>query len=357
MYFEDGRKAIEDAPDAANPLSISAMSCVNPSSCLRISLFHVAEWSRGPSECILMIPRPFHSDPVHSTCIPSHSPGISAQCLKPVSRTISFSSTTPSLHPTTGTSAPRSESARGQLPAHSRHGHRPRHFTTDAGVFARAAGILPSNLPVMEDPKFLADRENMFGRSWQKSDVERGRPEAMVHMRKAFDVLEALLADGREWIAATEEVSLADIEAAWPFDWLLELKALPAELFSETLHPKTFAWLKRFRSAIKTAKSSTKKPVTLKGQEAFNSITSAQLHDGDETIDDKDPLALKAGSEVEVWPIDSGFKQRDRGQLVKLTKDEVSIAVKCPVGSKEIHLHAPRWGFRVAEVGATGAKL
>lgn len=85
-------------------------------------------------------------------------------------------------------------------------------FTTDAGVFARAAGILPSNLPVMEDPKFLADRENMFGRSWQKSDVERGRPEAMVHMRKAFDVLEALLADGREWIAATEEVSLADIE-------------------------------------------------------------------------------------------------------------------------------------------------
>lgn len=84
-------------------------------------------------------------------------------------------------------------------------------FTVDAGVFMRAAQSLPSQLPVMKDEKFLKDREEFSGASWKPSDREKQRPEALVHLRHAFDILELLLADGRQWIASTDKVSLADI--------------------------------------------------------------------------------------------------------------------------------------------------
>lgn len=84
-------------------------------------------------------------------------------------------------------------------------------FTVDAGVFMRAAQCLPSELPALKDEKFLRDREEFSGASWKKEDRERQKPEALVHLRSAFDLLESLLNDGRQWIAGTEKISLADI--------------------------------------------------------------------------------------------------------------------------------------------------
>ena len=86
-------------------------------------------------------------------------------------------------------------------------------WNIDAGVFVRAAQSLPPEMPLLNDPKFTKDREEYTGRSWAKADVARMRPEALAHMRDAFDLLETgLLADGREWILETEKPSLADIE-------------------------------------------------------------------------------------------------------------------------------------------------
>ena len=83
----------------------------------------------------------------------------------------------------------------------------------DGGVFARTAQLLPTDLPLLNDPKFIKDREDFSGRSWAKAQVTSMRPEALAHMREMFDFLETgLLADGREWILKTEKPSLADIE-------------------------------------------------------------------------------------------------------------------------------------------------
>lgn len=83
----------------------------------------------------------------------------------------------------------------------------------EAGTFARAAGIIPSDLPVVKDPKFAKDREQFSGRPWNREAMERNRPENLVYIQGAFSFLEnTLLADGRKWITNTEQPRLIDIE-------------------------------------------------------------------------------------------------------------------------------------------------
>ncbi|KAJ9645675.1 hypothetical protein H2199_002714 [Coniosporium tulheliwenetii] len=230
-------------------------------------------------------------------------------------------------------------------------------WTVDAGVFWRAASLLPSNLPILNDPKFTKDRESFTGRSWDKKDMDRARPESVVHIRDAFELLETtLLADGRDWVLKTEKPTLGDIEAIWPFDWLVELQALPPNVISEKQFPKVFAWINRFREALKSARASAPKPVTLKGPEAVNFINNAEFAEQAGRVDENDPLGLKPGAQVQVWPIDSGFSHKDQGQLVTLVPDEVTISKKTKEG-KEIHLHAPRWGFRIVEATDGSSRL
>jgi len=177
-------------------------------------------------------------------------------------------------------------------------------------------------------------------------------------MRRIFDVYETLLADGREWIAGTPGVSRADIEGAWVLDWVLGMKgAVPEELFGEKVYPATRRWVARFRGVVKEERTKGPEIVEIKGARAIEHVLSSEV-DGDETVDERDPLGLKRGETVQVWPIDTGFNHKDRGRLVKLTKDEVVIAVASQTAGKEVYLHAPRWGFRIArDTGGNGVKL
>jgi hypothetical protein len=88
------------------------------------------------------------------------------------------------------------------------------HYTIDAGFFNRAAALIPSSMPLLKDPKFTKDREDYTGRSWEKEDVERGRPVALVEVRGAFEFFEGIvLGDGREWVLGGKEGPMvADIE-------------------------------------------------------------------------------------------------------------------------------------------------
>lgn len=90
-------------------------------------------------------------------------------------------------------------------------------WTIDGGIFARAAQLIPPEMPLLKDPKFRKDREDYTGRSWAQDSITAARPEALTHIRDAFEILEiGLLADGREWILKTEKPSLADIEGLSP---------------------------------------------------------------------------------------------------------------------------------------------
>ena len=81
------------------------------------------------------------------------------------------------------------------------------------GVFVRASQLIPPEIPLFADPKFVKDRAEFTGRSWDLETVKKNRPEAIAEFRTFFDFLETgFLADGREWILKTEKPSLADIE-------------------------------------------------------------------------------------------------------------------------------------------------
>ncbi|KAI5203826.1 hypothetical protein AUEXF2481DRAFT_26061 [Aureobasidium subglaciale EXF-2481] len=223
-------------------------------------------------------------------------------------------------------------------------------FTVDAGIFSKAAQSLPPDLPVMKDEKFLKDRADFTGTSWSQADRVKGYPEALAHIRHAFDILEALLADGRQWIGGTDKVSLADIHAVWPFNWIGDM--LPKQAFPKDQHPKTWAWLSRFKKTVKEVEASSKKTVSLDGQAAIQHIMSASYHDQQTGVDSNDPVKLNEGDLVQLWPTDSGFRHKDQGHLVKLTNDEVVLAIQTKTGGKEIRVHAPRWGFRVVKAKA-----
>ena len=86
-------------------------------------------------------------------------------------------------------------------------------WTIDGGIFTRAAQSIPPEMPLMKSEKFVKDREDYTGRSWAVEHVKAMRPEALNHLKIAFDFLETgLLADGRDWILKTDGPSLADIE-------------------------------------------------------------------------------------------------------------------------------------------------
>jgi glutathione S-transferase len=88
-------------------------------------------------------------------------------------------------------------------------------YTTDAGIFVRAVQLMPTDMPALQDPKFIEDRNQFSGRSggFNKEAVARARPEAVAHMRDAFELVEStFFKDGREWIFGTAKPSLGDIE-------------------------------------------------------------------------------------------------------------------------------------------------
>lgn len=87
----------------------------------------------------------------------------------------------------------------------------------------------------------------------------------------------------------------------------------------------------------------------MRGPEAAKQIGSAEFAEPEGLVDEKDPTKLKKGQEIEVWPVDYGFKNKDRGRLVALTGKEVVIESKTSEG-KVVRVHAPRHGFRLAPV-------
>jgi hypothetical protein len=232
-------------------------------------------------------------------------------------------------------------------------------FTTDAGMFTRAAQLIPTDLPNMRDPKFRADRTNFGMHKFDVDAMDRMRPEAVVMIRDCFELMETtILSDGREWVFGGDGPSLGDIEAVWLFHWLVDMKgAVPESVISATTFPKVFAWVKRFDATVKKAQQGLQtKPTRVKGPEVAEYMKTAKFAEAVGEVDVNDPLGLRVGDVVEVWPIESGFSHKDRGKLLSLTPREVVIS-KTMRSGEEIRVHAQRWGFRIRKVEGGEARL
>ncbi|KAH7081390.1 hypothetical protein BKA63DRAFT_207414 [Paraphoma chrysanthemicola] len=220
-------------------------------------------------------------------------------------------------------------------------------YMIEGPVFAQAAGLVP--VDVAQNPTFLKDRQGMLGRNWSKQELEEGRGECLTYIRNLFDLFEtSILADGREWMLGSEGPKLADIEGIFMLDFVSGME-LPENLISAKTFPKTFAWLDRYRAAVDQAKTSGREPTTLDGQAAADRIHRSEFGLAKVSVAGDDPTGLREGIDVEVFTADWVTEHKDRGRLVGLASDEVTIAVKSKE-NVEIRIHAPRTGFKIKEI-------
>jgi glutathione S-transferase len=220
---------------------------------------------------------------------------------------------------------------------------------TDTAVFGNAVKMMPYWAPngILQNTSFLDDREKLMGKRMTAEGMKAGRPDGAQHMRQALDFLETtFLADGRCWILGTENITLADIDAVWPFAWLLEdpfMKgSLPEQIANETRFPHALAYVRRFMVEINKKKLQAPKATTLNGETMRNRVLKVTTDHRPSDVISDDPLQLKPGDEVQVFASDYGSSHKDRGAIVGLTLTEVVIR-----NAKGLHLHFPRWNFRI----------
>ena len=227
-------------------------------------------------------------------------------------------------------------------------------WLVDGGPFWRTAGLIPPTAEVMHDKEWLQDRTRMTGRTFDIETLQKGRAECLSQVRMYFNQIEnELLADGRDYILGTKEPTLADIHTIWTFDWILQeymFEYLEKDVISEELFPKTFGYVHRFRKAIASKQEQNSMPEKLSAEQAIERILASDFFEPEGTIDQRDPLGLKKGQMVEVWPIDSGFSHHDGGELVSIGVKEVVVSRRPNEGEGRLRLHFPRVNFRIQPV-------
>lgn len=232
----------------------------------------------------------------------------------------------------------------------------------DSGIFGHAFSLLPAELPLLKDPAFLKDRGDFMNGRLTSDSMGKGRPEAILEMKNAFNLLEHdLLADGREWVLGTDGPRVADIEAIWPYHWLTEIPgALPADTFSPTTYPKVYAWIGRFKRAVRETRKALGPAEKISGADAVKLITAASWSEAPGSVDAKDSVVLaeglKAGDLITMWPTDTGSSHKDTGHLMSISSTEIVIETRAKdVTGTVLRVHAPRHGFRVRK-GAAGSQ-
>ncbi|KAI4749113.1 hypothetical protein E4T50_00646 [Aureobasidium sp. EXF-12298] len=221
-------------------------------------------------------------------------------------------------------------------------------------IFWHATRCLPLERSATgSSPAFLNDRSEALGRPFRIEDMIKERPESYSYIRAMFQTLESFLEDGRDWITGSARPSLADIDAVYITQWIvtnpLMKGATPKEFISEKLFPRTYAWVYRFKQLVEDTGSGEHVPKALSGTEAFDKITSAPVTELEGDISNTDPLNLKIGQMVEIWPTDWASDHKDRGELVMLAANQVCIR-----NAQGVLVHFPRWNFRIQAVEEGG---
>jgi glutathione S-transferase len=228
-------------------------------------------------------------------------------------------------------------------------------WTIDGGIFANAVKMMPywHEASFLSNEAFVDDRQKLMGgKRFTAEAMESGRPDGAQNLQQAFDMLETtFLADGRDWILNTQEPSLADIDAVWPFKWLMSDRnmkdSLPAEHFNANKYPKVFAWVERFVMELDKKKTSLPKPSALDGKAMCKRTLEAATLPEAVAFTSPNSHGLEQGDEVEIFPSDYGQMGKTAGTLVGLTVHEVVVC-----NSKGIHVHFPRWNFTISRAAS-----
>ncbi|KAI5357769.1 putative glutathione S-transferase, Thioredoxin-like superfamily [Septoria linicola] len=238
-------------------------------------------------------------------------------------------------------------------------------FIIDGGPFWRTAGLIPTDSPLVQDPIWMKDRFDGSGGQFTKEALEENRAWNLSQARLYWGMVERMLTDGREWMLGGEKPGLAEIHAAWVFDWGVVMaegdgrytakKDVRRDLGEERF-PSVWGWVRRFREVCEEAERRNEGVGEMKeGGEAEDAVVekilSSQSHEGENlAFDEDDGLGLKYGQMVSIAPTDFGFTHKDEGTLVGLTKDEAVIEILAPNDGGRLRLHYPRINFKILPV-------
>lgn len=188
-------------------------------------------------------------------------------------------------------------------------------------IFWHATRCLPFERSAFaSSPAFLADRSEAIGKPFSIEAMAKERPESYSYIRALFQELEEFLEDDRDWILGSDEPSLADIDAVYIAQWIVTnplMDGMLPEILHEKHFPKAWAWVHRFKQAAKDAESKAPMPTTLDGKEVYEKITSAPPTPTHGDISETDPLNLRVGQTIEVYPTDWASNHVDRGELYR----------------------------------------
>lgn len=230
-------------------------------------------------------------------------------------------------------------------------------FAFDGGLFWRTASLIPPDTTLVHDPKWLDDREEMTGRRFTAEGQKAGLTDGLASTRMHLQLVEeCLLGDGRAFIAG-EKPGLGDVHLGWAFDWMLRPKerigmrhAYP-DLLNERKYPRVFAWIERINKAVEEARERSGPLKVLNDKDVVKTIEESGYYEPAHlAFDNEDPTGLKEGQETDIYPTDmaSGFVHRDRGKLIGLTVNSVTVQTKTMDGV-EVRIHYPRQNIKVAK--------
>jgi glutathione S-transferase len=200
-------------------------------------------------------------------------------------------------------------------------------FEPGAGL---SMGLNRASIPreVIEDRKGFFNFMD-FGR------LEADIPHLFTQFRAHLDLLEQMLADGRDWVLG-EGPSFADIEAYFPV-WMARGNVGAAAGLLEPF-PRLLAWEARMQALGHGARREIDAAAAL-----AQARDSTPLPAGEIVVDE---LRLQRGARVTVTPDDYG-RIPVEGELVTLTVREVAVRRVTPE-TGEVVVHFPRLGYRVA---------
>ena len=207
------------------------------------------------------------------------------------------------------------------------------------GIFTSALNIIPI---AAITPEFIEDRESIFPGLGSPKYAEL-RPSGLAEMKAKFLVIEnGFLGASSGPFINGEKFGLADLHAGWAVGWALETIGLRQEPgFTESEFPKIHKWVAGWPKA---------EYEDLGEQDVRDTLNNASYSAQEIGVNDKDPLGIKAGTDVTVENSDTKpGAHPQKGKLIGLNDLETVVELK-----NSLRLHFPRVGYIVKEAKSEG---
>ena len=212
-------------------------------------------------------------------------------------------------------------------------------------AFQAAVGLMPRDMSILQDKKFLDDRSELVGYPISPEMIARFRPQTLSKMFSLVQLVEKhFLGQERKFFLGGEKPTTADIHLYWGLNWGLRYHNGARPEISPETRPRIFKWLDDVESFIMDRRLETK----ISMEDAYEVLRVPPTHEYAKFVPHvKDnPEDLSEGQRVRVTPVDNGKSGPQYGSLISLNYEQV-----CLRNDKELVMHFPRAGYEIVGVG------